>query len=159
MGSLKVYKFRLCILFVRKLFVRVPHTSLFTYFQCTNYSYIIMFLTSPPAVNSQHHACNAKLRPSSIHSCSFYAQSRQSAKLFSSRWNWDSPNPSPAGENAPPPLVSGGGAAGLTRWREKGWESPNSDEGTYTVVLCKYMYFVILCLALIDLSLTSLEQE
>jgi hypothetical protein len=27
-----------------------------------------------------------------------------------------------------------------TRWRERGWESPNSDEETYTVVLCKYMY-------------------
>jgi hypothetical protein len=31
---------------------------------------------------------------------------------------------------------------GHTRWRERGWESSNSDEGTYTVVLCKYMYFV-----------------
>jgi hypothetical protein len=58
------------------------------------------------------------------------AQSRQSAKLFSSRRNWDSPNPSPAGE-FPPPL-----------WRERGWESPNSDEGTHTVVLYMYMYFV-----------------
>jgi hypothetical protein len=26
----------------------------------------------------------------------------------------------------------------LTRWQERGWESPNSDEGTYTVVLCIY---------------------
>jgi hypothetical protein len=34
----------------------------------------------------------------------YKAQSRQSAKLFSSRRNWDSPNPSPAGECAPPPL-------------------------------------------------------
>ncbi len=31
---------------------------------------------------------------------------------------------------------------GHTRWRERGWESPNSDEGTYTVVLFIYMYFV-----------------
>jgi hypothetical protein len=31
---------------------------------------------------------------------------------------------------------------GRTRWRERGWESPNSDEGTYTVVLFIYMYFV-----------------
>ncbi len=23
------------------------------------------------------------------------------------------------------------------------WESPNSDEGTYTVLLCKYTYFVV----------------
>jgi hypothetical protein len=41
-------------------------------------------------------------------------QSRQSAKLFSSRKNWDSPNPSP-GECAPPPLVPGGGAHSLAR--------------------------------------------
>jgi hypothetical protein len=31
---------------------------------------------------------------------------------------------------------------GHTRWRERGWESPNSDEGTYTVVLFIYMNFV-----------------
>jgi hypothetical protein len=33
---------------------------------------------------------------------------------------------------------------GHIRWRERGWESRNSDEGTYTVVLCMhmYMYFV-----------------
>ncbi len=36
------------------------------------------------------------------------AQSRQSAKLFSGRLNWDSPNPSHASECAPPPLGSGG---------------------------------------------------
>jgi hypothetical protein len=28
---------------------------------------------------------------------------------------------------------------GHTRWRERGWESPNSDEGTYTVVLFIYV--------------------
>jgi hypothetical protein len=50
-----------------------------------------------------------------------------------SRPFWDSPNPSPAGECAPPPFGSGG--RGHTRWRERGWESPNSNEGTYTVVL------------------------
>jgi hypothetical protein len=66
-------------------------------------------------------------------------------KFFSSRRNWDSPNPSPAGECAQPPLVLGGGAHSR---RERGWESPNSDEGTYTVVLFIYMYFVVqhLCL-------------
>jgi hypothetical protein len=42
------------------------------------------------------------------------SQSRQSAKLFSSRRNWDSPNPSPAGECAPPPVL-GGGAHSLAR--------------------------------------------
>ncbi len=49
-----------------------------------------------------------------------------------------SPNPSPASECAPPRFWG----EGHTRWREKGWESPNSDEGTSTVVLFKYMYFV-----------------
>jgi hypothetical protein len=39
----------------------------------------------------------------------------------------------------PPPLVPG---ERHTRWRERGREIPNSDEGTYTVVLSTYMYFV-----------------
>jgi hypothetical protein len=41
------------------------------------------------------------------------AQSRQSAKRFSSRWNWDSPTPLAAGECAPHPLVLGGRAHSL----------------------------------------------
>jgi hypothetical protein len=49
------------------------------------------------------------------------SQSRQSAELFSSRRNWDSPNPSPAGECSPPPPppppVPGGGAHSLARER------------------------------------------
>ncbi len=65
------------------------------------------------------------------------AQSRQSAKRFSSRWNWDSPTPLAAGECAPPPFGPGGRAHSL-----KGWGSPNSNEGTYTVVLYIYKYFV-----------------
>jgi hypothetical protein len=32
---------------------------------------------------------------------------------------------------------------GRTRWRERGWESPNSDVGTYTVVLFIHIY--VLC--------------
>ncbi len=60
--------------------------------------------------------------------------------FFSSRRNWDIPNPSPAGEFAPPPRFWG---KGLTRWRERDWESPNSDEGTYTVILFRYTYFVL----------------
>ncbi len=51
--------------------------------------------------------------------------------FFSSRRNWESPDPSPAGECAPPPPP-----------RERGWESSNSDEGTYTLVLFIYLYFV-----------------
>jgi hypothetical protein len=34
---------------------------------------------------------------------------------------------------------------GNTRWRERGWESPNSDEGKYTVVLFIYIYLLLLC--------------
>ncbi len=67
-------------------------------------------------------------------------QSRQSSKLFFSRRNWDSPNPLPAGEYGRPPLVPGGGAHSL--WLERGWKSPNSDEGKCTVTLCIYMYFM-----------------
>ncbi len=59
--------------------------------------------------------------------CLFYG-----GTLFSSRQNWDSPNPVAAGKCAPPPFGPGGGH---TRLRERGWGSPNSDERTYTVVL------------------------
>ncbi len=59
--------------------------------------------------------------------------------FFSSRRNWDPPPPHPRASVAPPPLVPGGGEA---RLRERGWESPNSDEETYTAVLFIYMYFV-----------------
>ncbi len=48
----------------------------------------------------------------------------QSARLFSSRRNWDSPNPFPAGECPLPPWFR---EEGHTRWRERGWESPNSN--------------------------------
>jgi hypothetical protein len=52
------------------------------------------------------------------------------------------PQTSPAGECVlPPPPRSRG--EGHTRWRERGWESTNSDEGTYTVVLFIYTYFVV----------------
>jgi hypothetical protein len=61
--------------------------------------------------------------------------------FFSSR-HWDSPNPSPAGE-CDPPLIPWGGARSLAREGVGHWESPNSDERTYTVLLCKYMYFVL----------------
>ncbi len=60
--------------------------------------------------------------------------------FFSSRRNWDSRNPSPAGECAPPPPFGSGGRA-QSLARERGWESPNSDEGTYNVVL--YIYVLV----------------
>jgi hypothetical protein len=52
--------------------------------------------------------------------------------FVSSRRNWDSPNPSPEGECAP--LPGSGGRVTLAGERG-GWESPNSGEGTYTVVI------------------------
>ncbi len=68
--------------------------------------------------------------------------------FFFSRRNWNSPNPSPAGECAFPLWFWG---EGHTRWRERGWESPNSHEGTYTVVLYIWTLWVqqrncILCI-------------
>jgi hypothetical protein len=31
----------------------------------------------------------------------------------------------------------------VAHWRERGWKSPNSNDGTYTVILFVYAYFVI----------------
>ncbi len=65
--------------------------------------------------------------------------------FFSSRRNWDSPIPSPAGECAPPPpLVL---SLGHTHLRERGWGSPNSYEGTCTAVLYLYTYvqYFVVC--------------
>ncbi len=94
-------------------------------------------------IGLQCRDCNFLLRVNGY--CTMYsvgtAQSRQSAKRFSSRWNWDSPHPFSRRRVCPPPhpLVRGGGH---TRLRLKGWGSPNSNEGTYTVVLYIYKYFV-----------------
>jgi hypothetical protein len=58
--------------------------------------------------------------------------------FFSSR-NWDSPTHHPQASMPPHPLVTGGGAHARGRG---GWGSPNSDDGTHTVVICKCKYFV-----------------
>jgi hypothetical protein len=72
----------------------------------------------------------------------YTAQSRQSALIyFFSRRNWDSPPPQP---QASVPLSLWFRGEGHTRWRERGWESLNSDEGTYTVVLDMCVLCVIL---------------
>ncbi len=60
--------------------------------------------------------------------------------------NWDTPHPKTAGECVPPPPQFWG--EGLTRWRERSWESPNSDEGTYIVVLFIHASFVAFLLYL-----------
>jgi len=61
--------------------------------------------------------------------------------FFSSRRNWDFPTPYPQASVPTPPF--GWGAGWHTRLRERGWGNPNSDEGTYTVVLRIYKYFVV----------------
>ncbi len=63
-----------------------------------------------------------------------WPQSRQSAKLFLQSSELGLPQPL-----NPPPRFWG---EGHTRWRERGWECSNSDEGTYTVVLFICTYFV-----------------
>jgi hypothetical protein len=50
-------------------------------------------------------------------------------------------------------LVSGG--KGHTRWRERGRESPNSDEGTYTVVL----YIFVLCVYISHIQILNICKE
>ncbi len=59
------------------------------------------------------------------------AQSRQSAKLFLQSLELGLPQPLTSRRVCPPPFGSGGGAHSLAG--ELG--GPNSDEGTYTVVL------------------------
>ncbi len=66
------------------------------------------------------------------------AQSRQSAKLFLQSSELGLPQPLTRRRECPPWLWG----EGHTRWRGRSCESPNSDEGTYTVVLFIYTYFV-----------------
>jgi hypothetical protein len=93
-------------------------------------------ITNPP-----HRYCSAMRPPRGPRPGSepgtLTAQSRQSAKLFSSRRNWDSPNPLPAGECAPPPLVPGGEA--YSQAREGVEESQFRRRGHklwYSVYIC-----------------------
>jgi hypothetical protein len=58
-------------------------------------------------------------------------QSRQSARLFSSRPNWDPPPPHTQA-SVSPPLVPGGRTLFRELWVGRG---PNSDDGTDTLVL------------------------
>ncbi len=51
----------------------------------------------------------------------------KSTIVYAPRRNWDSPpTPHPQASVPPTPCFWG---EGNTRWRERGWESPNSDEG------------------------------
>jgi hypothetical protein len=70
------------------------------------------YLARPPcALQNKAHYC--RITFSNRRLCSSNTQSRQSAKRFSSRWNWDSPTPLAAGECAPPPYGPGGRAHSL----------------------------------------------
>jgi hypothetical protein len=69
----------------------------------------------------------------------YLLQSRQSAKLFLQSSEFGLPQPVTRWRVFPP----GSGGGGHTRWRERGGESPNFDEGTYTVVLFIYTYFAL----------------
>jgi hypothetical protein len=72
----------------------------------------------------------------------YKAQSRQSAKLFHQSSELGLPQTLTRGGRAPPPPGSGGRGT-LAVGRGVGtWESLNSDEGTYAVVLFIYAYFV-----------------
>ena len=111
----------------------------------------IYSLYQPYQENSDNHwkmctvlciQCRNCIRNLKSENAQDYAQRHRVGRVlcfFSSRRKWDSPNPSPAGECAPSPRFWG---EGYTRWRERGWKSPNSDEGTFTVVLFIYTYFV-----------------
>ncbi len=68
-------------------------------------------------------------------------QSWQSPKLFLLSSELGLPQPLTRRRGCPPPPTRFWGE-GHTRWRERCWESPNSDEGTYTVVLFTYKCFV-----------------
>ncbi len=67
----------------------------------------------------------------------------KSTTVYAPRRNWDfPPTPHPQASVPPPPCFWG---EGNTRWRERGWESPNSDEGhtlwysLYVRTLCNHV--------------------
>ncbi len=71
----------------------------------------------------------------------FKVQSRQSAKLFSSRRNWDSPTPSLPGECVPPPPLVGGGDSHSLAGEGVGAQIRQGDRHCCTLVI----YVQVLC--------------
>ncbi len=69
-----------------------------------------------------------------------WPQSRQSAEGFLQSSELGLPQPLTRRQICPPPLWYRG--EGTLAGERGGWKCPNSDEGTYTVVLCLYVYFV-----------------
>ncbi len=70
------------------------------------------------------------------------AQSGQSAKLFSSRRNWDSPTPSPADECVPRPLVQGEGTYTLAGEGMGGLIPTRRQTLLYSRYICSLWYQV-----------------
>jgi hypothetical protein len=70
-------------------------------------------------------------------------QSRQSAKLFHQSSELGLSQPLTRKLVCPPPPFGSG--EGHTRWRERGWESPNSNEGTCTVVWYYLNIYTLWC--------------
>jgi hypothetical protein len=73
----------------------------------------------------------------------------KSTTVYASRRNWDSPHPPHPQASVPPPPCFWG--EGYTRWRERGWESPNSDEGhtLWYSLYVRTLWPVTYCLMLI----------
>jgi hypothetical protein len=92
--------------------------------------------TSCPAMSTRRRYCRVAVLGMTYLPVLYHRIGRV-LSFFSSPRSWDSPNPSPADECPPPPRFWG---ERHTRWRQRGRESPNSDEGTYTVVLFIYTY-------------------
>jgi hypothetical protein len=131
-----------------------------------NFFYNSMFVTVCYFNNAEIFLSESKGRGGDYRVGSFYCEHSKGVNhrvgrvlsFFSSRWSWDSPNPSPAGECAPP-SIRGGGAHSLAR---EGLRESQFQWGDilYTVVLCLYMY--VLCGVKISkeatvLSLTSIQ--
>ncbi len=87
------------------------------------------------------HVTSSRIFPYWLRDTVEGSQSRQSAKLFLQSSELGLPQSLTRRRVRPPPLRFWG--EGQTRWREKGWGSPNSDEGTHSVVL--FIYIGTLC--------------
>ncbi len=74
-----------------------------------------------------------------LYSCTIVDRVDRALGFFPSSLNWNSPNPHPQA-SVSPTFGSGGGTHSLAG---EGLGSPNSDEGTDTVVLKVHMYFVV----------------
>jgi hypothetical protein len=108
-------------------------TTSFRFVTSSRNSFVIKFSWDPSLVSTVDSS-SRPIRP----------QSRQSAKPFLQSSELGLPQPLTRRRVCPPPPPPSPRfwGEGHIRWRERGWESPNSDEGTFTVVLFIYTYFV-----------------